>query len=310
MFFIGFCAVIPIDSISQASKSSKNYAQNTFVVVGALLLFGITALVISLSRLYVLRSAMSDIPKRYVPLDNGDMSKPCLRMINENFKKCEKIKDLSLRSTRNVNHPGLSNPHGDELPPLLPFEDVVKAIGMKLKWSHKLDGTDLALPANHSFRELIALLETRLISTGEELNREYVDLYEEFRYSGELITKEKFLRFMELSVYFVKETRLNMSDEHRRPSTAGNYSSDFESMIDRVSNYSSRYERSTGGLGLISDSYVSNYDWPKEDDVLESEHNNSIVTKSGRYGDASLSTGLERVSTMASLETTGTTRYK
>lgn len=213
-FFVGFSAVLPIDAISQASQSTNNYALNTFVVVGALVLFGITAAFITSARIYIRKTQLQDIPKRYVPLDENDLPKSCYIQITENFQRCEEIRKKAMFVNESIKHPGLSNPNSTLLPPLLSFEDVVRSVGMKLKWDRNLVGTEISIPANLSFREIVAYIENKLIGMKTESNKEFVELYEDLRYSGKLITEEKFVRFMELSIEFVKNTRFSINDEN------------------------------------------------------------------------------------------------
>lgn len=211
-----FCAVIPIDAISKASESN-NYALNTFVVVGALVLFGIISAITTTARFFVLRKAMLDIPKRYVPLDADDMPRRCHEMIEANFTKCEHVRQLALRVPKVVKHPGLSGPESDTLPPLIRFDDAVRAIGLKLKWDNGLLRTRFHVPENLTMRETLAFLELHKVITDPVMCRDYVALYEELRYSGKLITEEKFIRFMELSVSFVnslyQHTDMNLEDD-------------------------------------------------------------------------------------------------
>lgn len=211
LFFIGFCAVVPIDAISKASQSS-NYALNTFVVVGALVLFGVFSAFITTTRIFILRSSLGDIPKRYVPLDVDDLPHACIKMIEANFDKCEHIRKRALVAPSSVKHAGLSSPDSDVLPPLLRYEDTIRAIGMKLKWDNTSVMNNLAVPKNLSFREIVAFLEENKDVSNTRACREYVELYEELRYSGKLITEEKFVRFMELSLEFIKDINENNSD--------------------------------------------------------------------------------------------------
>lgn len=249
-FFAGFCAVVPIDSIVQASQSS-NYALNTFVVVGALVLFGVTGIVLTTTRIYMQRSALQDIPKRYVPLDDGDLPKECDVMIKENFANCEKIRSKALNTDDDgeevIKHPGLSGPKSELLPPSLAFDEVVRAVGDKLKWGGALMGSDTRVPPNSSFREIVAYLEEHLIATDYKLNKEYVELYEVLRFSGDLISEENFIKFMTLSIEFVKITRLNMADE---------------SQLERIRRQYSESEASLNAPGLNGSEFYSKLSLP------------------------------------------------
>ncbi|CCH46058.1 putative membrane protein [Wickerhamomyces ciferrii] len=238
VFFIGFCSVIPIDTIVQASKSS-NYALNTFVVAGALVLFGVTAIILTISRIYIQKSSLQDIPKRYVPLDDGDLPKECDVMINENFAKCEKIRSMGLDTNEDVKHPGLSGPKSELLPPSLSFDDVVRAVGDKFKYDGFLMGTETKVPKNSSFREIISYLENQGVATDLKLNRDYAELYETLRYSGNLINEQDFIKFMQLCIDFVKLVRFNMGETEIEPIDTRRYSE-------------SEISRSTTGNGLNS----------------------------------------------------------
>lgn len=212
--FIGFASVVPIDSISQASQSDNNYALNTFVVVGALVLFGITASVISITRVYLLRTALADIPKRYVPIEPNDLPRGCSEMIQDNITRCEEVRTRALQTPGVAKHPGLSGPDSELLPPLLKFDDAVRSIGMKLKWDKNFPGSELTVPENMSFREAIAYSQTKVPSSNPELCRQYVELYEELRYSGKLITEEQFVSFMQLCIDFMEEITVKSEGEH------------------------------------------------------------------------------------------------
>ncbi|KAH3675428.1 hypothetical protein WICMUC_002717 [Wickerhamomyces mucosus] len=211
--FIAFCSVIPIDSISQASQTSTNYALNTFVVVGALVLFFITASFLVTTRIYSERSGLQDIPRQYVPLEPGDLPKECLDMINKNYKNCEMIiKSINKETGKDVKHHGISSPNSKYLPPLIPFEDIITALVLKFKWDNDLF-TGFVPPNNLSFREIIAVLESRKIASDKKLNREFIDLYERLRYSGKYITEEDCIEFMKLSIDFMKSSKTNINQE-------------------------------------------------------------------------------------------------
>lgn len=285
-FFAGFCAVIPIDAISQASTAKSNYALNTFVVVGALVLFGIVAAFITSARIYSKKMALQDIPKRYVPLDEGDLPRSCLKMINENFDRCEKIRQKAMFVSESIKHPGLSSPNSTLLPPLLPFDDVVKTVGMKFKWSQELNDTEITIPKSLSFREIIAFLEDKIGRETPEKSRELVELYEELRYSGKLITEDKFIAFMEFSVELLKNTRMAIEVEEFRANNGNNSQgrsgsflypsseiSRSRSTFDALSSYSIR-DRSGSNIKGVDTDYsqgVSDQLYDNADETSESD---------------------------------------
>ncbi|KAH3688517.1 hypothetical protein WICPIJ_000507 [Wickerhamomyces pijperi] len=219
IIFLAFCAIIPIDSILQVSKSSTNLALNTFVVIGALVLFGVFTAFLMSTRIYMERSSLQDIPKKYIPLEPGDLPNKSLQIIDSNLKDCYTVVNtINAKAVLNVKHPGLSAPDSKYLPPLLSFEDVIKALTLKFKWDDAFF-PDLDIPKNLSFREIVGYLETQLVSTNSALNREFVDLYEELRYSGRPVTEEEFIRFMILSIQFMKSPRIKGSSGYNSSDT-------------------------------------------------------------------------------------------
>lgn len=72
ILLIGFSVVLPIDSIAQASKSENN-AFNTFIVVGALVVFGVFCIFIIIGRMLFHKSCLKDIPRRYIPITPADL---------------------------------------------------------------------------------------------------------------------------------------------------------------------------------------------------------------------------------------------
>lgn len=194
------------------------------------------------ARIYLERSSLQDIPKLYIPLEQGDLPNECLAQIDSNLQDCYKVKNaINAKAVLNVKHPGLSAPDSKYLPPLLAFEDVIKALTLKFKWDDAFF-SDIDIPHNLSFREIVAFLETKLIITNSPLNREFVDLYEELRYSNNPITEEEFLRFMILSIEFMKSPRI---------SSDGN--SDTLGNNEKLSKYSgSQLTQTTDGLSNLS----------------------------------------------------------
>lgn len=72
LLLVGFSAVLPIDSIAQASVSDNN-ALNTFIVVGAIVVFFVICIVIVIGRLIYRKSCLVDIPRRYLPVTAADL---------------------------------------------------------------------------------------------------------------------------------------------------------------------------------------------------------------------------------------------
>lgn len=147
--------VTPGDSIFQAYQNRQLY--NIFVIAGVYFLTLVLIILLYASRLYTNRSALASIPKAWIPIEKGDVSKSVRRMVIESLARNARIayearpRDLKAdeavpadRSTSaqshpetlpktqhrevltwgNISHPGWSSPSSADLPNLH-FEPVV-----------------------------------------------------------------------------------------------------------------------------------------------------------------------------------------
>ncbi|SCV05216.1 LANO_0H02608g1_1 [Lachancea nothofagi CBS 11611] len=218
LFFVGFSVVMPIDAMAQASRST-NDALNTFIVVGAFVAFGVLSIVIALGRVFVQRSCLQDIPKRYLPITPEDLPHRASReLLLRQMDRSHELAQIFKTPSESVIHPGLSRPidkdaedNDDQnggvsvpsLPPLLNYEDSVKIITSRLKYQGVFSNLlELDPPVGNTFADIIHTLFTQ---TGQHPHEAavYVELYEHIRFSGQEITAVQFLRFMDLSLYLV-----------------------------------------------------------------------------------------------------------
>lgn len=84
-FLIVALAVSPADHIYQTRKNHK--LGNVFVVGGVYLLTALLALFIYSSRLYTNRTTLAAIPKPYLPIEEGEVSKKVYKMIAKNRQR-------------------------------------------------------------------------------------------------------------------------------------------------------------------------------------------------------------------------------
>ena len=84
-FLLVALAVTPADHIYQTRRNHK--LGNVFVVGGTYLVTGILALFIYSSRLYTNRAALAAIPKSYLPIEKGEVSKKVHKMIVKNRQR-------------------------------------------------------------------------------------------------------------------------------------------------------------------------------------------------------------------------------
>ncbi|CEP61023.1 Dlt1p LALA0_S02e05006g [Lachancea lanzarotensis] len=210
LLFVGFSVVMPIDAMAQASRSN-NDALNTFIVVGAFVVFGVLSIIIAAGRVFVQRSCLQEIPKRYLPFTPEDLPHRGSReFILRQMDHSHDLAEILKKPAGIVVHAGLSRPvHENEedgnvtLPSLLNYEESIKIITSRLKYQGAFFGlTELNPPIGHTFADVIHSLFTHTGQHPIEAT-EYVELYEQIRFSGQEITSEQFLRFMDLSLFLV-----------------------------------------------------------------------------------------------------------
>ncbi len=147
--------ITPGDSIFQAYQNRQLY--NIFVIAGVYFLTLVLIILLYASRLYTNRSALASIPKAWIPIEKGDVSKSVRRMVIESLARNARIayearpRDLKadeatpgnidvssrtpletiqgtqhreVRTWGNISHPGWSSPSSPDLPNLH-FEPVI-----------------------------------------------------------------------------------------------------------------------------------------------------------------------------------------
>lgn len=212
---IGFVAVTPIDVIKQTLGTSSSGIK-LFIVIIICIVFLVASLFLYFLRLYQNRISLNDIPSKsvYIPF-YGDLSKDVCAYIDKKLVEC--LTDIKVKAgpLHNhdvvINHPGMAPPEyiqkrnkspsgdGTLLPPNSCYEDVIRSLGDRFS----VDGrilTQIDIPKSYSFREMIISL-TKLVKAGENPPnfpdvKKMIELYEEFKFSGELINERDLLVFM------------------------------------------------------------------------------------------------------------------
>ncbi|SLM35947.1 hypothetical protein LPUS_05357 [Lasallia pustulata] len=169
--------ITPVDSILQAHKNRQLY--NIFVIAGVNFLTLVLVILLYASRLYTNRSALASIPKAWIPIEKGDVSKSVRRMVIESLARNARIayearpRDLKaddtapgnretsattspetiqgtqhreVRTWGNISHPGWSSPSSPDLPNLH-FEPVI------LELPHLIEAKAVSLAPPHPLFE-------------------------------------------------------------------------------------------------------------------------------------------------------------
>ncbi|CDH13115.1 probable Defect at low temperature protein 1 [Zygosaccharomyces bailii ISA1307] len=222
IFLIGFSIVLPVDSIAQAAQSSNN-AFNTFIVVGALVAFAVVSIAIIVARILFYRSCVQDIPRRYLPITPNDLPhRGSRKMIIENMEKTKELSVLFKRPKEPVIHPGLEPPERCDDPHIeklfadyLNYRSCIKNLSDRLKYQGVfLNNMNIDMELGETFADVVRnqfIKNTQNKVQLDNANR-FIDLYENIRYSGQEVTRQQFIDFVSLAIYFI-EVSLTRDDK-------------------------------------------------------------------------------------------------
>ncbi|QEU62388.1 Dlt1 [Kluyveromyces lactis] len=202
LLFVGFSVVVPLDCIVQASDSS-NDAVNTFIVVGAAVVLVVFGISISFARVLIFRRSLQDIPKKYIPVTAQDMRhKPSREYVIEKMKRAGELAEKFKVPKEPVLHAGMEPKDSDMFPEHLKYAEIVKFISDRFRF----DGALLLNFVTES--DLSTTFKTALYKLFENEKHpykqyldEFISLYEKFRFSGQDIERNDFVKFLRLYKY-------------------------------------------------------------------------------------------------------------
>lgn len=241
LLLIGFAAVLPIDSIAQASVSDNN-ALNTFIVVGAIVVFFIICVIIIIGRLIYRKSCLVDIPRRYLPVTSADLPHHESReYILQNMDRSKEMgiffkkpKDpvvhdglepplrCDVRSNYHITHKTNNNKRKDKnnnsstieidgsinkiFPEFLNYETCMKVVSNRIKYQgFFLSVINLELETQDTFGDIMKkqfIIGNDASPVQVTKAKRFINLYQYLQYSGKSIKREDFIEFVELSIYF------------------------------------------------------------------------------------------------------------
>lgn len=235
-----FAAVLPIDSIAQAS-ASENDALNTFIVVGALVFFAIICITIVTARIIYYKSCVIDIPRRYIPITDDDLPHaPSRNYLLDNMDKSHELSILFKKPNQSIIHDGLEPPQRCDLsleeklfPDYLNYENCMKIVANRIKYQgFFLAIVDVNLKLQDTFTDIITkqFIATNNNKTQVEKATRFIEIYEYLQFSGKPINRKSFTEFVELCIYFadiitstdksknlhLTKTKSNLSLRHHR----------------------------------------------------------------------------------------------
>lgn len=281
IFLFGFSTVLPVDSIVQAIESSNN-ALNTFIVIGALVAFALVSIIIMTARIIFYRSCFQDIPRRYLPITPNDLPhRDSRRMIIENMEKSKELSILFKRPKEPVIHPGLEppsrcdDPRAEKLfPDYLNYRACIKSLSDRLKYQGVfLNNMNIDMELGDTFADVVRSQFIKNNHKKIQLDNanKFIDLYETIRYSGQEVTRQQFIDFISLGIYFV-EISLTRDD---RPPALGRLNTNSQL---RFNFDDGTWENNASNYSLTHDTYSNDGDFHHPESVSYLKRTNSDST--------------------------------
>lgn len=252
-FTFGFVAVTPIDVIAQTLGTSYSGIK-LFIVIVVCVVFLVLTILLYFLRLFQRRVALNDIPTKsmYIPFEN-DLPRVVCERIDQRLNECMQIKEKGgpLGDEDSViNHPGRAPPayiqernqllgeEGTYLPPNTEYEDVLRGFSDKIRSDGKTL-TRTSVPEAFTFKELIVSFNRTLVAEKPDFKvylpdfKLLVDLYEEMKFGGDLISEKVLLDFMILLDRLSFFSHGNL-DSNRKLSRNRQYSTDgYDELIEQ-----------------------------------------------------------------------------
>ena len=273
LLLILFSAVLPIDSIAQAAESENN-AFNTFIVVGALVVFVVVCITLLIGRLLYYRSCLVDIPRRYLPITPADLPHEESReFIVKSMERSKELAVLFNTPQEPVIHAGLEPPKRCDIPnydkifpEYLDYKAAIKSIRSKFKY------TGVFLPVSDTradiYETISDVINSNYIndecSTNEEATKakRFIHIYEYCTFSGEDVTRDQFLEFVELYIYFADTMTSSNGDGNACNSNTSLLLKDSSSVVHKAATDGNNLHSTDGDTHLNSskDKSTDNYD--------------------------------------------------
>ncbi|GAV46799.1 hypothetical protein ZYGR_0A03960 [Zygosaccharomyces rouxii] len=284
IFLVGFSIVLPVDSIVQAAESS-NTALNTFIVVGALVAFGLVSIIIIVGRIIFCRSCIQDIPRRYLPITPNDLPhRGSRKMIMENMEKSKELSILFKKPKEPVIHAGLEppsrcdDPRYEKLfPDYLNYRSCIKSLSDRLKYQGIfLNNMNIDMKLGETFADVVSNQFTRNTRNKTQIDnsKKFIDLYKTIRYSGREVTRQQFIDFVSLAIYFVE---VSLTRDDRSPALGElNTGSQLQFNFDNGT-----WENDVSNYSFPNDAYSNgaDYYYPESINYLKRTNSTSTVAR-------------------------------
>ncbi|CCF55480.1 hypothetical protein KAFR_0A00420 [Kazachstania africana CBS 2517] len=212
VFCVGFSSVMPIDAIVRATGSENN-ALNTFIVIGALVVFALVCVILMAGRILFHNSCLIDVPRRYLPITSADLPhEPSRKLILNNMERSKELSILFKKPKHHIIHPGLEPPVSCDIPGVdklfpeyLNYGNCIKFITSRLKYNGVfLAISGLPFDLEDTFSDILYkhFIENNLNKTQVVKAKRFIEIYEQYRFGRGEITRKEFIEFVEHCIYF------------------------------------------------------------------------------------------------------------
>ena len=205
------CSSMPVNIIFQSFATSSRIAISTLIIIGACALFVLSAFVLYLVRVLIIRAHLQDIPRFYIPTTPADINQQVSNFIHEELIRCQQITEMA-GPKGHIVHDGMyheekghTSSKRTDLPDDLVYDDVVCDIGQEVKYRGRiqLSGNKfIEAKGKSTFKDLLFNeyneIKDKIIDNELTTMKDLVGLYEKLRFSGNPISHQEFEKFLRL----------------------------------------------------------------------------------------------------------------
>lgn len=193
VIFVGLIVCTLVDMIPQSMSSGQFW--NTIIIILTITIIFFLALILYIVRVIDTKRAIRRIPRAYLIHELG-IPKRSLKVIGDERERCTRIFRNQV-STNLIHHPGLSNPKTDGASNG-PFAEVVESIPLFIEWKVQSVDPRFVRPVGCDLRTYLERAVAHHIIDQENtgLVENFIELFERARFSGQLLSEEKFKELM------------------------------------------------------------------------------------------------------------------
>ncbi|CAG8598258.1 11411_t:CDS:2, partial [Scutellospora calospora] len=192
--------------IIQHAKTSEYYTY-VYIASGSYFLTGFVAVLLGWCRLNLVKNALTNIPKSYMPIKKKDLPNSVFNLITKELTNVSLIAWAGEPKPEDINLPGWGRPGSD-------YDDIHFRTSMTNTFSlieqNALNHLSLKRQPSMSVQRYIDLLiEHKAIDRG--LGHAYVESYERARFSEDEVSQKQYTEFMKLVLQLLRRLVIKLA---------------------------------------------------------------------------------------------------